>query len=172
MMFFFLALAVLGVALIVSAFLSRRNIVYVGDKNRKALCLKKKEIVLTGKPDFIKKINGSYIPVEFKSFDPSPAKIEGIKFQIAAYFELIRENYSVVPPYGVLKFASGEECQIENTSALRDKLWGKVKAIANARRYPKNLHRNHNNFHRCRICEFRTICPQVLRPQTHLEPER
>ena len=121
---------------------------------------------------FIKKIDGGYIPIEFKSTHPSPAKIGGIKFQLAAYFELIRENYGIAPPYGVLEFADGEKYQIENTSALRDRLWKKVGAIASARRHPGTLRRNHNNRRRCQICEFRTICPQAFRSQAHPKPNR
>lgn len=172
MIFLLFVLAALGVVLIVSAFFSKRNIVYVGDESSKALRLKKEGIVLAGKPDFIKRIDGNYIPIEFKSSRPSPAKIEGIKFQLAAYFELIKENYGVVPPYGVLEFAGGEKYRIENTSVLRNKLWGKVRAITSARRHPENLRRNHHNPRRCQICEFRTICPQVFRPQTHTVPKQ
>ncbi len=170
MVFLLLILAALGIALIVSAFFSKRDIVYIGDKHGKALRLKKEGIILTGKPDFIKKIDGGYIPVEFKSSNPSPAKIEGIKFQLAAYFELIKENYGIAPPYGVLEFAGGEKYQIENTTALRDRLWKEVEAIAGARRHPENLRRNHNNRRRCQICEFRTICPQALRSRTRSVP--
>lgn len=162
MMFLLLVLAALGAALIVSAFFSKRNIVYVGNEDSKALRLQKEGIVLAGKPDFIKRIDGSYIPIEFKSSNPSPAKVEGIKFQLAVYFELIKENYGAVPPYGVLEFAGGEKYRIENTSALKDELWGKVEAIASARKRPEDLRRNHNNFRRCQICEFRTVCPQAL----------
>ncbi len=162
MIFFLVVLAALGVALIVSAFFSKHGIVYVGDKDSKVLRLKKEGIVLTGRPDFIKKISGSCVPIEFKSFRPSSAKIEGIKFQLAAYFELIRENYGSVPPYGVLEFASGEKYQIKNSSALKERLWKKMKAIADAHRHPENLSRNHHNHRRCQICEFKTVCPQVL----------
>lgn len=171
MIFLLLVLAALGVALIVSAFFSERNIVYIGDKHGKALRLKKEGIILTGKPDFIKRIDGNYIPIEFKSSRPSPAKIEGIKFQLAAYFELIKENYGVVPPYGVLEFAGGEKYRIENTSALRNKLWEEAEAIASARRHPKVLRRNHHNPRRCQICEFRTVCSQVFRPRIRPVPK-
>ncbi len=162
MIFFLLVLMILGVALIVSAFLSKRKIVYVGDERSGALRLKREGIVLVGKPDFIKKINGNHIPVEFKSSRPSPAKIEGIKFQLAAYFALIEENYGLAPPYGILEFVGGEKYKIENTLALKSSLWKKVEEVAEAKRYPEVLHRNHHNSRRCQICEFRTVCPQAL----------
>lgn len=172
MAFLLFILVALGITLIVKAFFSERDIVYIGDEHGEVLRLKKEGIVLTGKPDFIKRIDGNYIPIEFKSSNPSPAKIEGIKFQLAAYFELIRENYGVAPPYGVLEFASGEKHQIENTPALRDRLWEKMELIASARRHSENLRRNHNNPRRCQICEFKPVCPQVFRPQTRPAPKR
>lgn len=63
---------------------------------------------LKGKPDFINKEKGFYIPVEVKSGETPPEPTVAHTMQIMAYCLLVQEQYGVRPLGAVLKYPKKE----------------------------------------------------------------
>lgn len=62
---------------------------------------------ISGKPDYIVRRKNSYIPVEIKSGSHS-SPLRNHVFQLAAYCQLVEENYGVFVPYGILVYSDGD----------------------------------------------------------------
>ena len=118
------------------------------------------DLGLTGKPDYLVQHEGAIIPVEVKSGRPPEAPYDSHIFQLAAYCRLVQAATGKRPPYGIIhypdrNFAVDYTPQFE--SALLD-------LLADMRRDDGRgeVHRSHEDPHRCRRCGFREICDEQL----------
>ena len=86
--------------------LRKKNLIQDGkiiysDLNKPEKPLFSKKYRLIGKPDYIIKKNGYFIPVEVKSGKHNTVKKSHI-YQLIAYCQLIEENYNIFTPYGII----------------------------------------------------------------------
>lgn len=119
-----------------------------------------KKYKITGKPDYVLKRGGRYIPVEVKKGSYSSPQDNHV-FQLAAYCQLIEENYCVFVPYGLvayedscykISFDPNLRFQLQNTIAeMRDFLKRRDKG------------RNHNDINRCKSCSLRSYCEEKIK---------
>src|SRR5690349_1348648 len=71
---------------------------------------------LTGRPDRIVRIDGHYIPEEWKK---AVRPQHHHATQLAVYMLLIEEHYGIRPPYSVLITGDGRHWEVSNTEDLR-----------------------------------------------------
>lgn len=111
---------------------------------------------ITGKPDYIIKKNGKYIPVEVKTGRYNTPQKNHV-LQLAAYCQLVEETYNSFVPYGILVYNKSEQYKITFNPLLRFEL---EKSIKNMKYILKNglPLRNHNDQNRCRNCSMRAYC--------------
>ncbi len=127
-------------------------------ENVKPLFSKKYRIA--GKPDYITKNNNSFIPVEFKSsthFHPQKNHV----MQLAAYCQLIEDNYNSFVPFGVLVYNSESEFKIRFNPKIRYDLENTIKKMRYDLR-TEHISLNHNDPNRCRACSMRKHCDKKI----------
>ncbi len=115
---------------------------------------------LTGRPDYVIKMNDNVIPVEEKTGRTPRGPLFSHILQIAAYCLLIEETKGRAPPYGLLKYPEHEH-EIEYNEDLKKVL---LEKLAEMREISKtgDVHRNHNRPGKCVHCSRRPICPERL----------
>jgi CRISPR-associated exonuclease Cas4 len=129
------------------------------DKRSKMLYSKKYNV--RGKPDYIVKIKGKYIPVEIKTGKVPKGPHFSHIVQIAAYCLLITDNYKIRPPYGIISYGKNNKHKIDFDDDLESLLKDKI----NEMRHCINsggAHRNHKRPGKCKFCSRRTDCPEKL----------
>lgn len=116
---------------------------------------------LTGKPDYLVKDQGGYVPVEVKS-GPAPrgGAHPGHIYQLAAYCALVTAAHGRRPAYGLIRYAD-QTVQIDYTPALEAELHALLAAMR-ADHGAADLARSHNSPVRCRGCGFRDQCEEAL----------
>jgi len=131
------------------------------DLNTPAKALFSKRYRLSGKPDYIIKKNNQYIPVEVKTGHHDEPKRHHI-YQLAAYCQLIEDNYSCFVPCGILVYNdTSQQYKIVFDPKLRFELGSTIKKM----RYNlKNMGvaRNHNDPQKCKHCSMKTYCDVKL----------
>jgi CRISPR-associated exonuclease Cas4 len=113
-----LALAVLGLALLIHALRSRWDRGFISGKTVTLdnVTLFSEEHLLVGRPDRIVKRGEELIPEEWKS----SKRVEPWHVaQLGSYFILIEEHYGVRPRFGVIVTGDGQRRRIANTEELR-----------------------------------------------------
>jgi CRISPR-associated exonuclease Cas4 len=131
------------------------------DLNTPAKSLFSKRYRISGKPDYIVKKQGYYYPVEIKTgihFKPKTNHI----FQLAAYCQILEDNYSCFVPHGFLIYTdSSKSFEIPFDPKIRFEL---ESAINNMRKSLKNckIKRNHNDLKKCMVCSMRKYCDQKI----------
>lgn len=112
---------------------------------------------LCGKPDYILKEKGYYIPVEVKSTDKL---YDTHVAQLLTYCLLVEENFGKVPPCGLLKLQGREEKIAYDKETKNDLL----KIISDMKEALKSndVNRSHQNASRCRGCLVAENCDQRL----------
>src|SRR5690242_8328119 len=97
-----------GWRLFVTSGLPARKILYadVGSSFPQAVPLISRRYGLTGKPDYIVRVESGLVPVEVKSgrSPHSGQPHEGHMFQVAAYCLLVEDLYGVPVPYGLIHY--------------------------------------------------------------------
>lgn len=119
-----------------------------------------KKYMIAGKPDYITKNNNSFIPVEFKSsthFHPQKNHV----MQLAAYCQLIEDNYNSFVPFGVLVYNSDSEFKIPFNPKIRYDLENIIKKMRYDLR-TENISLNHNDPNRCKACSMRKNCDKKI----------
>jgi CRISPR-associated exonuclease Cas4 len=114
---------------------------------------------VSGRPDYILKINNRSIPVEIKTGRVPKGPLFSHIIQLACYLLIIENNYGT-PPYGILRYGDREH-KIEYTEELRRTLLEKIAEMRNALR-SGDAHRNHRRPGKCRSCSRRAKCPERL----------
>lgn len=117
---------------------------------------------LSGRPDYLVRVDGGVVPVELKSgrSPRSGRPYEGHMLQLAAYCLLVEDVCRVFVPYGLLQYE--DRCiRVEYTSSVRRDLLVLLEEIRTAKRGGE-LHINHNCPAKCRSCGFREVCGEGL----------
>jgi len=114
---------------------------------------------LSGRPDYILKINNRHVPVEVKTGRIPRGPLFSHILQLACYMLIIENNFGT-PPYGILRYGEREH-KIEYTEDLRETL---MKKISEMREIIKDgeAHRNHKREGKCRSCSRREKCPERI----------
>lgn len=126
------------------------------DLNKPAKPLFSKRYRITGKPDYVIKKNKRYIPVEFKTGSYNQPQKNHV-FQLAAYCQLLEENYGSFVPYGILVYNTAQHYRIPFDPRIRFELESTVKKMRYVLKTGK-VTRNHHDPNRCRGCSMRTYC--------------
>ena len=115
-----------------------------------------KKYMIAGKPDYIIKNNSRYIPVEFKSGNHSyPMKNHVL--QLAAYCQLIEDNYNDFVPFGVLVYNNNSDFKIPFDPKTRYELENTVKKMRYILR-TENISLNHSDSNKCKTCSMKNNC--------------
>ena len=115
---------------------------------------------LSGRPDYVIKIENNLIPVEEKTGRTPQGPLFSHILQVAAYCLLIEETEGKAPPYGLLKYPQHEH-DIEYNEDLRRILLEKLAEMRSAID-KADVHRNHNRPGKCKYCSRRSVCPERL----------
>jgi CRISPR-associated exonuclease Cas4 len=129
------------------------------DLNVPSKALFSKRLRIAGKPDYIIMKNGGYIPIEVKSGSyPSPQRNH--IFQLAAYCQLVEDNYRSFVPYGIIvykevdyKIAFDPKLRFELETVVR-----KMRALLRSRKVALN----HKDPSRCMFCSMKKWCKDKL----------
>jgi len=132
-----------------------------GGWNRLERPLFSRELLLTGKPDYLVTDGADVIPVEVKSSRAPVQPYPSHTLQLAAYCLLVEECYRRRPPYGIVKYAD-RAFEVDYTPALENEL---LDTLDDMRDDLNNgdAPRNHDEPHRCRACGHRQHCTQAIR---------
>jgi CRISPR-associated exonuclease Cas4 len=119
-----------------------------------------RQLGLTGRPDYLVERDGRIIPVEVKSGRTPSAPYDSHIFQLAAYCLLVERTTGRRPPYGIIHY-SGRDFAVDYTSQLESAL---LDLLAEVRRDENRdeVHRSHEDGHRCHRCGFRELCEERL----------
>lgn len=130
------------------------------DLDEPAPVLRSVRYEIGGKPDYVVRKNGQFIPVEVKT-GPTPASPhESHVLQCAAYCLLVEESFRARPPYGVVQYENGH-FTVPYTEEIRDKVLETVLRMKLAE-VTKSVHRNHERPGKCLGCSRRAACPERL----------
>lgn len=122
-------------------------------------------LALTGRPDYLVRVQGAVVPVEVKSTRVSQSPYDSHIFQLAAYCLLVERTFGQRPPYGILHYPNrtfAVDYTPELEQALLD-LLEEMRADERALERHKEVDRSHDSRARCRSCGFRSACDQALR---------
>lgn len=114
---------------------------------------------ITGRPDYLVRLDEFVIPVEVKSGHPVSPYDSHI-FQLAAYCLLVESEFGKRPPYGIIHYHH-RSFSIEYTEEMEQAL----KALLTEMRQDdrrRNIARSHEHAGRCRNCGFNRSCDQRL----------
>jgi len=136
------------------------EIEYVDVDADKPRLLRSERYMLTGRPDFILEQNGIYIPVEVKTGRSPKGPFFSHVLQIGAYCMVVADSYGKAPPYGIVRYESGDH-RVEYTPKLRKLVLEKLEEMHEARKKGE-AHRNHNRDGKCYNCSRRQVCPERL----------
>jgi CRISPR-associated exonuclease Cas4 len=115
---------------------------------------------LTGRPDYLVKRKGHWIPVEVKSGWSPSVPYESHVLQLAAYCILVERSTGQRPPYGILKYRN-RSYEIEYTSQLENDLLNLLVEMRHQMRRGE-AERSHDEPGRCARCGYRSMCDQVV----------
>ncbi len=117
---------------------------------------------LTGKPDYLVRVEDGVATVELKSSrSPSSGQpYDGHLFQLAAYCLLVEDIFGVSVPYGLIRY-DDRSIRVEYTASLRASLLALLDEMRKAER-DEECHINHNQPSKCRSCGFRSGCGESL----------
>jgi len=150
--------------------LPQGRVVYTdtGGWNRLERPLFSRELLLTGKPDYLVADGADVIPIEVKSsaapvlrqHSGQARPYHSHLLQLAAYCLLVEECYRRRPPYGIIKYAD-RAFEVDYTDALENEL---LATLDDMRDDLDNgdAPRNHTEPRRCRTCGYRQHCDQAI----------
>ena len=116
---------------------------------------------LTGKPDYLVRVEGGYVPVEVKSGRaPAQGAYVAHIYQLAAYCALVAEAYAARPAYGLIKYAD-KTVAVDYTAGLERELKTILEDLR-ADSEADEVARSHASAARCRACGFREVCDEHL----------
>jgi CRISPR-associated exonuclease Cas4 len=125
-----------------------------------AKLFKSEKYGLSGRPDYIIKVNDKIIPVEEKTGRTPRGPLFSHILQIAAYCLLIEDSTGMLPPYGIVKYPQHEH-EIEYNEDLKKVLLEKLDEMR-AIMKTGDAHRNHERPGKCKNCSRREVCPERL----------
>ncbi len=136
------------------------KIIY-SDLNMPAKPLFSKRYRISGKPDYIIKKDEHQIPVEVKTGQHHEPKKNHV-FQLAAYCQILEENYGGFVPYGILVYSdTSQQYKIPFDPKIRFELESAIKKMRRILKTKKTA-RNHNDLYKCRSCSMRSYCDKKI----------
>ncbi len=127
--------------------------------------LRSRRYRLSGKPDYLTRQGEEIIPVEVKSsrLPANGRPYHGHKLQLLSYCLLIEEVYGKPPSYGIIHYTGtpGGNVLVPFDADAREELLSVMAEIRAAAHLPE-VHRQHQNPHRCRQCSLRSRCDEAL----------
>ena len=136
------------------------KIIY-SDLNMPAKPLFSKRYRISGKPDYIIKKDDHHIPVEVKTGQHHEPKKNHV-FQLAAYCQILEENYGGFVPYGILVYNdTSQQYKIPFDPKIRFELESAIKKMRRILKTKKTA-RNHNDLYKCRSCSMRSYCDKKI----------
>ncbi len=130
------------------------------DLNKPSRALFSRRYRLAGKPDYIVNQNGSFYPVEYKTGKNNKPMKNHI-LQVAAYCQLVEENFNNFVPHGILVYNNKNSFKIPYNPALRFELENAITKIRYVIRTGK-ITRNHNDISKCENCSMRKYCDKKI----------
>jgi CRISPR-associated exonuclease Cas4 len=137
------------------------KIEYMDKLDDKSIMLYSDKYKIRGKPDYIVKNKGSYIPVEIKTGKIPRGPHFSHILQIAAYCLLIDEKYNKRPPFGIISYGQKKDHKIKYDSKLEDLLKEKMTDMRKCIE-DNAAHRNHHRVGKCRSCSRNKECSERL----------
>jgi CRISPR-associated exonuclease Cas4 len=128
--------------------------------NRLERPLFSRELLLTGKPDYLVADGDDVIPVEVKSGRAPSQPYSSHIFQLAAYCLLVEECYRRRPPYGIIRYAD-RTFEVDYTPELEDELLATLDDMR-ADLAEGDASRSHDELARCQACGYYELCSQRL----------
>jgi CRISPR-associated exonuclease Cas4 len=128
--------------------------------NRLERPLFSRELLLTGKPDYLVADGDDVIPVEVKSSRAPSQPYSSHIFQLAAYCLLVEECYRRRPPYGIIRYAD-RTFEVDYTPELEDELLATLDDMR-ADLAEGDASRSHDELARCQACGYYELCSQRL----------
>ncbi|HEX2022738.1 MAG TPA: CRISPR-associated protein Cas4 [Candidatus Thermoplasmatota archaeon] len=130
------------------------------DLDKPGETLRSAKYELAGKPDYIVRRRGSYIPVELKTGRTPDAPHDSHLMQLGVYCLLVEETYGARPTHGVLQYPE-RAFEVPFTQEFRDKVLETTLRMRMAE-MTGVIHRNHERPGKCRGCSRRDGCPERL----------
>lgn len=115
-----------------------------------------KKYKISGKPDYIVKKDNRYLPVELKTGGHNKPQKNHI-FQLAAYCQLIEDNYGKFVPHGVLVYSDSVQFNIPFNPKLRFELQNTINEMRRVIKTGK-VNINHKESFKCRNCSMKEYC--------------
>ena len=116
---------------------------------------------ICGKPDYIVIKDDHHIPVEVKTGEHHEPKKNHI-FQLAAYCQMLEENYGSFVPYGILVYNdTSQQYKIPFNPKLRFELESSIKKMRLILK-TKKIVRNHNDPYKCKSCSLSSYCNKKI----------
>jgi CRISPR-associated exonuclease Cas4 len=130
------------------------------DLDRPAETLRSQKYELSGRPDYIVRRKGSYIPVELKTGKTPDKPHDSHLMQLGVYCLLVEEKYGKRPTHGVLQYPE-RAFEVPFTNEFRDQVFETVLRMKLAE-VTGTVHRNHMRVGKCRGCSRRDACAERL----------
>lgn len=139
------------------------DVVYVGEGKTidEDPALFSHRLGLVGAPDSIVERDGTYIPVELKTGRAPKGPFFSHVLQVIAYCALVEEKYGKAPSFGIVKYGSAAEFEVEygeEQKQLLQNMLGKMRDAMET----EDVHRNHDRPGKCANCSRREGCPERL----------
>lgn len=130
------------------------------DLDRPGETLRSEKYDLSGRPDYIVRRAGEYIPVEVKTGRTPETPHDSHVMQLGVYCILVEEIYGRRPSRGVLQYPE-RTFDVPFTNEFRDKV---LETTLRMRLSDMTgvIHRNHERAGKCKGCSRRAACPERL----------
>ncbi len=110
---------------------------------------------LVGRPDYLFRERGSFIPVEVKSGRLPSSPYDSHVFQLLAYCLLVEETTGSPPPYGIIAYRDGHFV-VKYTPALKAELVGVLEEMRKTLASGQEPEARESR--KCLHCGYRRIC--------------
>lgn len=164
MLFFGILLVALGLCVLIGVVLKRRAMglpkgkLVVADSENWDRCereLFSPRYRLVGRPDYLFRERGRFIPVEVKSGHLPSSPYASHVFQLMAYCLLVEEVTGLAPPYGIIAYRNGR-LQIKYTPTLKSEL---LEILEEMRKYlTSGREIEARESRKCLRCGYRRAC--------------
>ena len=116
---------------------------------------------IIGKPDYVIKNKGRYIPVEIKTGNHKTLKNNHI-IQLAAYCQILEDHYKTFTASGIIFYKdTAKKYNINYDPKLRFELTSLINEIRQIQK-TKKIKRNHYDIKKCINCSFRKYCKEKI----------
>lgn len=130
------------------------------DLDKPAETLRSARYELSGRPDYIVRRQGAYIPVEVKTGRTPAQPHDSHLMQLGVYCLLVEEKYGKRPPSGVLQYPE-RSFDVPFTDDYRDKVLETTLRMRLAE-MTGTVHRTHDQPGKCRGCSRKDACPERI----------